>query len=98
MIVYEATKQQFLHDTDNDGIDDVILARFTARAGKRVGRLEINAWNRSLGDKYLAKSAAPRTGYELVGSITRTRFSHMLTGSRTFVADAGVKDSDWYGH
>lgn len=26
MIVYEATKQQFLKDTDNDDIEDVILA------------------------------------------------------------------------
>ncbi|AKN26844.1 ATP/GTP-binding protein [Stutzerimonas stutzeri] len=36
MIVYEATKQQFLKDTDNDDIEDVILAHFTARTGKRV--------------------------------------------------------------
>lgn len=53
MIVYEATKQQFLHDTDNDDIEDVILAHFTARTGKRVGRSEIDSWRGSLG--YMAK-------------------------------------------
>lgn len=53
MIVYEATKQQFLHDTDNDDIEDVILAHFTARTGKRVGRSEIDSWKGSLG--YMAK-------------------------------------------
>ncbi|WP_181299088.1 hypothetical protein [Pseudomonas sp. Q2-TVG4-2] len=65
-------------------MEDVILAHFTARTGKRVGRLEINSWKGSLGGKYLAKNAAPRTAYEtkLVGSITRTSFSHMLTGFR----------------
>lgn len=34
MIVYEATKQQFLHDSDNDDIEDVILAHYTAKTGK----------------------------------------------------------------
>lgn len=53
MIVYEATKQQFLKDTDNDDIEDVILAHFTARTGKRVGRSEIESWKGSLG--YMAK-------------------------------------------
>jgi hypothetical protein len=51
VIVYGAIKQQCLHGAENDGIEDAILARFTARTGKRVGRLEINAWNRSLGGK-----------------------------------------------
>jgi len=49
VIVYEATKQQFLKDTDNDDIEDVILAPFTARTGKRVGRSEIESWKGSLG-------------------------------------------------
>ncbi|WP_413043829.1 DNA/RNA helicase domain-containing protein [Pseudomonas sp. YJ42] len=53
MIVYEATKQQFLHDTDNDDIEDVILTHFTARTGKRVGRSEIDSWRGSLG--YMAR-------------------------------------------
>ncbi|MCQ4260600.1 hypothetical protein [Stutzerimonas stutzeri] len=48
-MTYEGTKQQCLHDTDNDDIEDVILAQLVARTGKRVGRLEINARNRLLG-------------------------------------------------
>jgi uncharacterized protein len=53
LIVYEATKKQFLHDHDNDDIEDVILAHYTARTGKRVGRSEMASWRGSLG--YMAK-------------------------------------------
>ncbi|WP_405118247.1 DNA/RNA helicase domain-containing protein [Pseudomonas leptonychotis] len=53
MIVYEATKKQFLHVHDNDDIEDVILAHYTARTGKRVGRSEMASWRGSLG--YMAK-------------------------------------------
>ncbi|HBP5580905.1 MULTISPECIES: DUF2075 domain-containing protein [Pseudomonas aeruginosa group] len=53
MIVYEATKQQFLHDSDNDDIEDVILAHYTAKTGKGVGRSEVASWKGSLG--YMAK-------------------------------------------
>lgn len=54
MIVYEATQQQFLHDTDNDDIEDVILALYTAKTGKKVGLPEIASWKGSLG--YMAKA------------------------------------------
>jgi hypothetical protein len=53
VIVYEATKQQFLHDSDNDDIEDVILAHYTAKTGKGVGRSEVASWKGSLG--YMAK-------------------------------------------
>lgn len=53
MIVYEATKKQFLHVHDNDDIEDVILAHYTARTGKRVGHSEMASWRGSLG--YMAK-------------------------------------------
>lgn len=53
MIVYEATKKQFLHDSDNDDIEEVILQRFTAATGKRVATSEISSWKGSLG--YMAK-------------------------------------------
>jgi DUF2075 family protein len=53
LIVYEATKKQFLHVHDNDDIEDVILAHYTARTGKRVGRSEMASWRGSLG--YMAK-------------------------------------------
>ena len=53
MIVYEATKKQFLDVHDNDDIEDVILAHYTAKTGKRVGRSEMASWRGSLG--YMAK-------------------------------------------
>jgi len=53
LIVYEATKKQFLDVHDNDDIEDVILAHYTARTGKRVGRSEMASWRGSLG--YMAK-------------------------------------------
>lgn len=54
MIVYEATQQQFLYDTDNDDIEDVILARYSAKTGKTVGPSELASWKGSLG--YMAKA------------------------------------------
>lgn len=53
MIVYEATKKQFLQDSDNDDIEEVILQHFKAVTGKSVGNSEINSWKGSLG--YMAK-------------------------------------------
>lgn len=53
MIVYEATKKQFLQDSDNDDIEEVILQHFKAVTGKSVGSSEINSWKGSLG--YMAK-------------------------------------------
>ena len=53
MIVYAATKQQFLKDTDNDDIEDVILRHFKEATGKKVGASEIRSWQGSL--TYMAK-------------------------------------------
>lgn len=53
MIVYEATKKQFLQDSDNDDIEEVILQHFKAVTDKSVGNSEINSWKGSLG--YMAK-------------------------------------------
>jgi DUF2075 family protein len=53
VIVYAATKQQFLKDNDNDDIEDVILRHFKAATGKTVGRSEIRSWQGSL--TYMAK-------------------------------------------
>jgi DUF2075 family protein len=54
VIVYEATHQQFIHDTDNDDIEDIILGLYTAKTGKKVGSSEIASWKGSLG--YMAKA------------------------------------------
>ncbi|AZF44487.1 ATP/GTP-binding protein [Pseudomonas sp. R1-43-08] len=53
MIVYAATKQQFLKDNDNDDIEDVILRHYKEATGKNVGRSEIRSWQGSL--TYMAK-------------------------------------------
>lgn len=53
MIVYAATKQQFLKDNDNDDIEDVILRHYKEATGKTVGRSEIRSWQGSL--TYMAK-------------------------------------------
>jgi hypothetical protein len=53
LIVYEATKRQFLQDHDNDDIEDVIHQHFKSATGKKVAASEINSWKHSLG--YMAK-------------------------------------------
>lgn len=53
MIVYAATKQQFLKDNDNDDIEEVILRHFKEATGKTVGKSEIRSWQGSL--MYMAK-------------------------------------------
>ncbi|MDH0747966.1 DUF2075 domain-containing protein [Pseudomonas sp. GD03842] len=53
MIVYAATKQQFLKDNDNDDIEEVILRHYKEATGKNVGASEIRSWQGSL--TYMAK-------------------------------------------
>lgn len=53
MIVYAATKQQFLKDNDNDDIEEGILRHYKEATGKRVGASEIKSWQGSL--TYMAK-------------------------------------------
>ncbi|WP_442112120.1 DNA/RNA helicase domain-containing protein [Pseudomonas sp. NUPR-001] len=53
MIVYAATKQQFLKDNDNDDIEEVILRHYKEATGKNVGSSEIRSWQGSL--TYMAK-------------------------------------------
>ncbi|KWS67249.1 hypothetical protein AL053_29065 [Pseudomonas savastanoi pv. fraxini] len=53
MIVYAATKQQFLKDNDNDDIEEVILKHYKEATGKNVGTSEIRSWQGSL--TYMAK-------------------------------------------
>lgn len=53
MIVYAATKQQFLKDTDNDDIEEVILRHYKEATGKNVASSEIRSWQGSL--TYMAK-------------------------------------------
>jgi len=53
VIVYAATKQQFLKDNDNDDIEEVILRHYKEATGKNVASSEIRSWQGSL--TYVAK-------------------------------------------
>ena len=53
MIVYSATKREFLADVFEHDIQDVVLEAFTTRTGKKVGPSEISSWRESL--TYMAK-------------------------------------------
>lgn len=59
MIVYAATKQQFLDVCDNDDIEEVILKHFKEATGKKVAASEIRSWQGSL--TYMARFYAIRT-------------------------------------
>src|SRR5258706_6169156 len=48
MIVYQATKAQFLKHAFEEDIHDVVGAAYKARTGRRVGPSEFSAWKESL--------------------------------------------------
>ena len=48
MIVYQATKSKFLHDSHTSDIEKKILEAFTARVGHAVAKNEVKAWKSSL--------------------------------------------------
>lgn len=51
MIVYEASKGQFLSDNDDRDIEDVILGKYHSVTGRKVPTAEMRAWKESLGVK-----------------------------------------------
>ena len=48
MIVYQATKRQFLHDSDHRDIEDVVNAAFVQKTGRYATQGEFRAWASSL--------------------------------------------------
>lgn len=48
MIVYAADKKQFLHQSDYDDIEQVILSRYRATTGRGVNESELRSWRESL--------------------------------------------------
>ncbi len=48
MIIYQATKTQFLHHALRDDIEDVVSRHFRSATGHGVGPSEINSWKHSL--------------------------------------------------
>lgn len=48
MIIYQATKQEFLHHVRHDDIEDVILRHYKSATGSAVAKPQIQAWSQSL--------------------------------------------------
>jgi len=48
VIVYEAQKDQFLHDVFHKDIEQVVLDAYWRRTGRKVGREEVRSWASSL--------------------------------------------------
>lgn len=48
MIIYQATKSQFLHHALRDDIEDVVSRHYQSATGHGVGRSEIQSWKHSL--------------------------------------------------
>ncbi len=54
MIVYQADKDAFLRDCNNEEIEEVILASYKAATSNQVSDSEVNSWRASLG--YVARA------------------------------------------
>jgi uncharacterized protein len=48
MIIYQATKQEFLHHVRHEDIEDVILRHYHSATGSAVAKPQIQAWSQSL--------------------------------------------------
>lgn len=48
MIIYQATKREFLHHALRDDIEDVVSRHYVHATGHRVGPAEVRAWTSSL--------------------------------------------------
>lgn len=48
MIIYQATKSQFLHHALREDIEDIVSHHYRAATGHGVGRSEVQAWKHSL--------------------------------------------------
>ncbi len=48
MIVYQATKSKFLHDCDDDQIEDVVSSAYVQKTGRYASQSEFRSWRASL--------------------------------------------------
>lgn len=48
MIVYQASKSEFLHHALRDDIEDIVSRQFRSVMGRGVAQAEIQAWKHSL--------------------------------------------------
>jgi uncharacterized protein len=85
VIIYQATKSQFLHHALRDDIEDVVSRQYRSATGHGVGRSEIQAWKHSLlemakvlGDDEIPGDAGVAIEYQLPQSSKRIDF--VITG------------------
>jgi hypothetical protein len=85
MIIYQASKAEFLHHALRDDIEDIISLHFRSATGHRVGESEVRAWRQSLlemakvlGDEEIPSDAGVAIEYQLPQSSKRIDF--ILTG------------------
>lgn len=85
MIVYQASKSQFLHHALRDDIEDIVSRQFHSVMGHRVGLSEIQAWKHSLlemakvlQDEEIPDDAGVAIEYQLPQSSKRIDF--VITG------------------
>lgn len=85
MIVYQATKAQFLQHAQGSDIDEIVGAAFLQKLGRTVGKSEIKSWKASLDSmaKVLTDDGIPATaGVAIEYNIPQTgkRVDFILTG------------------
>ena len=85
MIIYQASKRQFLHHALRDDIEDVVSRQYRIMTGHGVGPSEIQAWKHSLlemakvlGDDEIPDDAGVAIEYQLPQSSKRIDF--VITG------------------
>lgn len=85
MIIYQATKTQFLHHALREDIEDVVSRHFRSATGHGVGPSEINSWKHSLLEmaKVLQDEEIPAqagVGIEYQLPQTSKRIDFVITG------------------
>jgi DUF2075 family protein len=85
MIIYQASKSQFLNHALRDDIEDVMSRQYRSATGHGVGRSEIQSWKHSLlemakvlGDEEIPDDAGVAIEYQLPQSSKRIDF--VITG------------------
>ena len=85
MIIYQASKRQFMHHALRDDIEDVVSRQYRSKTGHGVGPSEILAWKHSLlemakvlGDDEIPDDAGVAIEYQLPQSSKRIDF--VITG------------------
>ncbi len=89
MIIYQASKSQFLHHALRDDIEDIVSRQYRSATGHGVGLSEIQAWKHSLlemakvlGDDEIPDDAGVAIEYQLPQSSKRIDF--VITGEDAF--------------